>query len=233
MCKKTDFGSRLNGSRQLRRTDRQNKCPAHQVRCPPLDKKCRVSLCMEAVAQSPSEAISSSEILVGHSVDFDIWRNEMGRKRERRREERGSEESEFAQAPDSRGSQLLKRTKLVRLFFQQGENIALQNLDANRISISFVQQPVAPSQNGRFHFVSHPPLPSPLVSVSLRSKFASVSLRASALRVLPTRPRTVVLPNHLTGFDLSLFHFWQVHDDLLFVPPQSPHPALRRSEEER
>ena len=51
-----------------------------------------------------------------------------------RGEERGggSEESELAQAPDSRGSQLLKRTKLVRLFFQQGENFALQNLDAIR-----------------------------------------------------------------------------------------------------
>ena len=88
---------------------------------------------MEAFTQSPCEARSSSEILVGHSVDFDIWRNEMGRKRERRGEERGSEESEFAQAPDSRGSQLLKRTKLVRLFFQQGANFAIQNLDANTV----------------------------------------------------------------------------------------------------
>ena len=149
---------------------------------------------MEAVTQSPCEARSSSGILVGHSVDFDIWRNEMGRKRERRGEERGSEESEFAQAPDSRGSQLLKRTKLVRLFFQQGENFATQNLDANRISILCVQQPVAPSQNGRFHFVSLSSLP-PLVSVSLGSKFASACLRASMLRVLPT----VVLPKHLTA----------------------------------
>ena len=160
-----------------------------------------------------------------------------GRERERGEGKRGgSEESEFAQAPDSRGSQLLKRTKLVRLFFQQGENIAIQKLDA-RVFQSHLCNNLWPLRRMEDSILSATLLPSPLVSVSLGSKFASV------LRVLPTRPRRelsssqIILQHGLhfcaSDLSLSLFHFWQVQDDLLFVLPQSPHPALRRSEEER
>ena len=115
--------------------------------------------------------------------------------------ERGSasEESEFAQAPDSRGSQLLKRTKLVRLFFQQGENIALQKLDANRNLILVCATTCGPFAEWKIPFCQPPSSLPPLVSssVSLGSKFAFVCLRASVLRVLPTP--TVVLPKHLTA----------------------------------
>ena len=155
----------------------------------------------------------------------------MGRKRERGEEKRGGgEESEFAQAPDSRGSQLLKRTKLVRLFFQQGENIALQKLDANSNLILVCATTCGPFAEWKIPFCQPPSSLPPLVSLSLGSKFASARLRAASVTNKTENCRP---PNHLTGFDLSLFQFWQVQDDLLFVPPQSPHPALRRSEEER
>ena len=148
--------------------------------------------------------------------------------RERRREEGGSEESEFAQAPDSRGSQLLKRTKLVRLFFQQGENFAIQKLDANSNLILVCATTCGPFAEWKIPFCQ-PPSSLPLSSLSRSAQ--SSHLRASA----PPRCESyqqdrqlssfqIILHHglHFCGFDLSLFRFWQVQDDLLFVPPQSP-----------
>ena len=95
----------------------------------------------------------------------------------------GSEESEFAQAPDSRGSQLLKRTKLVRLFFQHGENIAIQKLDANSNLILVCATTCGPFAEWKIPFCQPPSSLPPLVSVSLGSKFASACLRVATASV--------------------------------------------------
>ena len=102
-----------------------------------------------------------------------------------RGEERGSEESEFAQAPDSRGSQLLKRTKLVRLFFQQGANFAIQKLDAIVVFQSYLCNNLWPLRRMEDSILSATLLPSPsclcLARLKVRICVPSTRLRAASV----------------------------------------------------